>query len=257
MPADVQSRQTATACGAVDLAVRATGIGCWKRYVNRTELTGLAGAAHLRIGAYGNTSDVTDPILNRRGLPRIGLGSGGGAPLVHKGQSGWYVMGDVVPTRIAGDPKRPVTSFGGVIGATADYVPFKGQAIAGVIVTGPFDARGISWRSGCGFRSMAQRCSVCPRSARSSRRWRLPHVRTRVGMAMVRRKPLSSIACRRSMRQQAWRMLELRKTSRQSHRRPPGYVVLDDRSTPKQDGNRYAGTMKKLEIDLEMLRLAR
>jgi len=59
------------------------------------------------------------------------------------------------------------------------------------------------------------------------------------------------------MRQQAWRLLELRKTSRQSHRRPPGYVVLDDRSTPKQDGNRYAGTMKKLEIDLEMLRPAR
>jgi porin len=96
---------------------------------------------HLRIGAYGNTSDVTDPILNTRGLPRIGPAGAGGAPLVYKGQSGWYVMGDVVPTTISGDRKRPVTVFGGVIGSTADYVPFKGQAIAGVIVTGPFAAR--------------------------------------------------------------------------------------------------------------------
>jgi porin len=40
-----------------------------------------------------------------------------------------------------GEGKRPVTVFGGVIGATNDYVPFKGQALAGVIVTGPFRGR--------------------------------------------------------------------------------------------------------------------
>ncbi len=98
-------------------------------------------AYHLRLGAYGNTSDVTDPYLNTRGQPRIGPGSDGGAALMHHGQSGVYVMGDVVATRLSGDPKRPVTVFGGVISSTKDYVPFKAQALAGVIVTGPFASR--------------------------------------------------------------------------------------------------------------------
>ena len=98
-------------------------------------------AYHLRLGAYGNTSDVADPYLNTRGRPRIGPGSEGGAALMHNGQSGVYVMGDMVATRLSGDPKRPVTVFGGVISSTKKYVPFKAQALAGVVVTGPFASR--------------------------------------------------------------------------------------------------------------------
>ena len=98
-------------------------------------------AYHLRIGAYGNTSDVADPYLNMSGRPRIGPGRAGGTALVHDGQSGAYVMGDMVAARMAGDPKRPITVFGGVISSTKDYVPFKAQALAGLIVTGPFASR--------------------------------------------------------------------------------------------------------------------
>ncbi len=96
---------------------------------------------HVRIGAYGNTSDVSDPYLNMRGLPRIGRSAAGGAALIHDGQAGVYLMGDVAAAHMGADPKRPVTLFGGVISATNDYVPFKAQALAGVIVTGPFSGR--------------------------------------------------------------------------------------------------------------------
>ncbi|MGR6327483.1 carbohydrate porin [Sphingomonas sp. XXL09] len=96
---------------------------------------------HLRIGAFGNTSDVTDPYLNTRGRPRLGRGAAGGAALVHDGQAGVYVMGDIAAAHMDGDAKRPITVFGGVISATNDYVPFKGQALAGVIVTGPLPGR--------------------------------------------------------------------------------------------------------------------
>ncbi|MFV3517472.1 hypothetical protein ACNJD8_22945, partial [Mycobacterium tuberculosis] len=58
---------------------------------------------HVRIGAYGNTSDVTDPYLNTRGLPRNGPGAAGGAALVHDSQAGVYVMGDVAATHMGGD----------------------------------------------------------------------------------------------------------------------------------------------------------
>lgn len=98
-------------------------------------------AYHLRLGGYTNSSPVSDPYLNSKGLPRIGRGSAGGAPLVHDGQTGLYAMGDMVVGHVRGEGKRPVTVFGGVIGATNDYVPFKGQALAGVIVTGPFHGR--------------------------------------------------------------------------------------------------------------------
>lgn len=93
---------------------------------------------HLRIGGYHNTSDVADPYLNTAGRPRI---AAGGSALVHDGQAGGYVMGDAVAAHLGGNEKRPVTVFGGVIASTNDYVPFKGQAIAGVIVTGPFAGR--------------------------------------------------------------------------------------------------------------------
>jgi porin len=93
---------------------------------------------HLRIGGYHNTSDVADPYLNSNHQPRL---AAGGTPLQHDGQAGWYVMGDAVTGHLHGDAKRPVTVFGGLIGSTENYVPFKGQAIAGVIVTGPFAAR--------------------------------------------------------------------------------------------------------------------
>ena len=98
-------------------------------------------AYHLRLGGYTNSSPVSDPYLNSKGLPRIGRNSAGGAPLVHEGQTGLYAMGDMVVGHVRGEGKRPVTVFGGVIGATNDYVPFKGQALAGVIVTGPFRGR--------------------------------------------------------------------------------------------------------------------
>jgi len=93
---------------------------------------------HLRVGGYHNTSDVADPFLNGRGQPRL---TAGGAPLMHAGQAGWYVMGDAAAAHLGGDSKRPVTLFGGVIASTGDYLPFKSQAIAGVIVTGPFASR--------------------------------------------------------------------------------------------------------------------
>jgi porin len=93
---------------------------------------------HLRIGGYHNTSDVADPYLNAGGRPRI---TAGGSALVHDGQAGWYVMGDAVAAHMGRNAKRPVTVFGGVVASTNDYVPFKGQAIAGVIVTGPFAGR--------------------------------------------------------------------------------------------------------------------
>jgi len=93
---------------------------------------------HLRIGGYHNTSNVADPYLNSKGQPRLALG---GVPLIHDGQAGWYVMGDAVATHLGGSAKRPVTLFGGVIGSTGNYVPFKSQTIAGVIVTGPFASR--------------------------------------------------------------------------------------------------------------------
>ncbi len=93
---------------------------------------------HIRIGGYHNTSDVADPYLNADGRPRI---TASGSALAHDGQAGWYVMGDAVAAHVGGDTKRPVTVFGGVIASTNDYVPFKGQAIAGVIVTGPFGGR--------------------------------------------------------------------------------------------------------------------
>jgi porin len=60
---------------------------------------------------------------------------------VHDGQAGWYVMGDVVAARLGGNAKRTVTVFGGLIGAVPDYVAFKSQAIAGVVVSGPFASR--------------------------------------------------------------------------------------------------------------------
>ena len=41
------------------------------------------------------------------------------------------------------------------------------------------------------------------------------------------------------------------------YRRPAGYVVLNGRSKRKRDSNRYAATMKKSKINLEMLRRAR
>jgi porin len=98
-------------------------------------------AYHLRLGGYTNSSPVNDPYLNTKGVPRIGPGSAGGAPLVHQGQTGLYAMGDMVVGHVRGDGKRPVTLFGGVIGATNDYVPFKGQALAGVIATGILPGR--------------------------------------------------------------------------------------------------------------------
>jgi Carbohydrate-selective porin len=93
---------------------------------------------HVRIGGYHNTSDVADPYLNTKGQPRL---VAGGTPLQHRGQTGWYVMGDVVAAHLHGDGKRPVTLFGGLVGSTANYVPFTGQAIAGVILTGPLAGR--------------------------------------------------------------------------------------------------------------------
>ena len=93
---------------------------------------------HLRIGGYHNTSDVADPYLNSDHQPRL---TAGGTPLQHDGQAGWYVMGDAVTGHLHGDVKRPVTVFGGMIGSTENYVPFKGQAIAGVILTGPLATR--------------------------------------------------------------------------------------------------------------------
>ncbi|WP_162792210.1 carbohydrate porin [Novosphingobium sp. P6W] len=93
---------------------------------------------HLRIGGYHNTSDVGDPYLNTERQPRI---AAAGAALMHDGQAGGYVMGDVVGWHLGGDAKRPVTVFGGVIASANDYLPFKGQAIAGVIATGPFKGR--------------------------------------------------------------------------------------------------------------------
>lgn len=93
---------------------------------------------HLRIGGYHNTSDVSDPYLNTASLPRL---SAGGTALIHKGQTGWYMMGDSVVTHLGRDPKRPVIVFGGMIGSTNGYVPFKSQTIAGAIVTGTFEGR--------------------------------------------------------------------------------------------------------------------
>jgi len=93
---------------------------------------------HVRIGGYHNTSNVSDPYLNSKGQPRL---VAGGIPLQHRGQAGWYVMGDAVAAHFHGDQKRPVTLFGGLIGSTNDYVPFTGQAIAGVILTGPLASR--------------------------------------------------------------------------------------------------------------------
>ncbi|EQB30748.1 carbohydrate porin [Sphingobium ummariense] len=93
---------------------------------------------HLRIGGYHNTSDVTDPYLDSDHQPRLATG---GTPLQHDGQAGWYVMGDAVTGHLHDDVKRPVTVFGGLIGSTENYVPFKEQAIAGVILTGPLAVR--------------------------------------------------------------------------------------------------------------------
>ncbi|WP_375195197.1 carbohydrate porin [Sphingobium sp.] len=93
---------------------------------------------HIRIGGYHNTSDVADPYLNTDHRPRI---AAGGKPLLHEGQAGWYVMGDAVAAHLHGDVKRPVTIFGGFIGSTANYVPFRSQTIAGVILTGPLAGR--------------------------------------------------------------------------------------------------------------------
>lgn len=50
---------------------------------------------------------------------------------MHNGQSGVYVMGDIVAARMPSDPKRPITIFGGVISSTKEYVPFKAQALVG------------------------------------------------------------------------------------------------------------------------------
>ena len=93
---------------------------------------------HLRVGGYHNTSDVADPYVNSRGQPRL---TAGGASLMHAGQAGWYVMGDAVATHLGGNIRRPVTLFGGMIASTGNYLPFKSQTIAGVIVTGPFASR--------------------------------------------------------------------------------------------------------------------
>jgi len=95
-------------------------------------------AYHIRIGGYRNTSDVPDPFLNTHGLPRL---SAKGTPLIHKGQSAWYVMGDVVLARMGADRKRNITLFGGSIGTTASYVTYTNQTLAGFVWTGPFASR--------------------------------------------------------------------------------------------------------------------
>ncbi|TCU53663.1 carbohydrate-selective porin (OprB family) [Novosphingobium sp. PhB57] len=92
----------------------------------------------MRIGGYHNTSDAGDPYRNPEGRPRI---TAGGSALVHDGKEKRYVIGDAVAAHMGGNAKRPVTVFGGVIASTNGYLPFKEQAIAGIIVTGPFASR--------------------------------------------------------------------------------------------------------------------
>lgn len=96
-------------------------------------------AYHVRLGGFRNTSPVSDPFLNSRGVSRIAYK---GAALVHdEGQTGWYAMGDMVVARFSGDRQRNLTLFGGMIGSTADYTQFKKQTLLGLVLTGPFESR--------------------------------------------------------------------------------------------------------------------
>jgi porin len=96
-------------------------------------------AYHVRLGGYRNSSPVSDPFLNTRGISRVQFK---GAPLQHlDGQTGWYAMGDVVLTRLGTDRRRNVTLFGGSIGAGEDYTIFRNQTILGAVVTGAFASR--------------------------------------------------------------------------------------------------------------------
>ncbi|MBB3172617.1 porin [Endobacter medicaginis] len=96
-------------------------------------------AYNLRFGAYRNSSPVNDPYYNSRGLPKP---THNGTALIHpEGQDGWYAMGDGVLTRLGADRRRNITVFGGVIQAVPDYTLFKLQALAGLVITGPFASR--------------------------------------------------------------------------------------------------------------------
>jgi len=122
----------------------------------------------LLIGGYHNTSDAGDPYRNPEGRPRI---TAGGSALVHDGKEGRYVIGDAVTAHMGGNAKRPVTVFGGVIASTNGYLPFKEEAIAGVIVTvllplgprTPWVSSAATFVSGCG-RSTFFRPRVCGRA---------------------------------------------------------------------------------------------
>ncbi|MBO1360232.1 carbohydrate porin [Acetobacter sacchari] len=95
-------------------------------------------AYHIAAGAFGNTAAIADPYLNQRYQPKL---SAGGASLMHSGQTGFYIQGDIVTMRFGENHRQNVTFFGGTAYEPENYLKFKSQSTLGFIVSGLFASR--------------------------------------------------------------------------------------------------------------------
>lgn len=97
-----------------------------------------AHAYHIAAGAFGNTASVADPYLNKNYQPKL---SAKGITLLHSGQTGFYVQGDIVVARFGKNKRRNITLFGGIAYEPENYLKFKSQSTLGVVISGLFASR--------------------------------------------------------------------------------------------------------------------